>query len=141
MVPFAAILFISMIPVLLSVEYFTSGATKAAHKRAVTDGIFMGKLASAVECRSAVRVCNASSWVEDDLSPLLSKLKADHRNGFFRSILVQNWTEAASAVYMLLILFPLGLQVVDGRMGLDVFNAISTPLVTMIGRLVLQVWP
>lgn len=120
--PFASILFISFLPVVVSIDYFTDTASIANHKRAVTDGIFMGKLSSAVECRSAIRVGNAAGFIEQDMKQLLSDVQSTHRSGFFRSTLVENFTTLASQFYMVLILLPLGLMVLNGKIGYDAFQ-------------------
>jgi len=136
-VPFAAILFLSLIPVMISMDYFTLRSMRASFKKSLVDGLFMGKIASVVECRDAVRVCNASDWVEKDLSPLLTQTRIAHRTGFFRSKLVENSTEVLSAIYMVLIIAPLGVKVYQFKLSLQVYIELTAALTAMIAAITL----
>merc|ERR1719410_780493 len=94
---FAAILFVSLIPIILSVDFFTERATKASDKKRQNDAHFMGKIASVAQCRKAIRAGNAGAWIEQDLEDLLSSSEETHRSAFFNSALVQNFTESGAA--------------------------------------------
>jgi ABC-type transport system involved in cytochrome bd biosynthesis fused ATPase/permease subunit len=103
---FAAILFVSLIPVIVSVDFFTKRATAASNKKGHNDGHFMGKVASAVECRRAIRAGNAGTWVEDDMEDLLSSTYETHRASFFSSTLVENFTQSGGSFYTVVVLIP-----------------------------------
>ncbi|KAL7549513.1 hypothetical protein ACHAWF_014128 [Thalassiosira exigua] len=126
--PFACILFVSLLPVMLSIDYFTKRASYASNMRAENDGQLMGKLASAVECRKAIRAGNAGSWVREDLQEILLSTKDTHRSSFLKSTLVQNFTELVAAFYIILILLPLGMDVIHHPEQLADFMAVTTAL-------------
>ncbi|KAL7549891.1 hypothetical protein ACHAWF_013141 [Thalassiosira exigua] len=129
---FAAILFVSLIPVIISVDYFTKRATTASSVRGQNDAYFMGKIASAVECRMAIRAGNAGAWVQEDLEDLLCSTRNTHRASFFSSALVENFTQTGAAFYTIVVLVPLGLEVVNDASKFPSFITVATALVRKI---------
>lgn len=129
---FAAILFVSLIPVIISVDYFTKRATTASSVRGQNDAYFMGKIASAVECRRAIRAGNAGTWVQEDLEDLLCSTRNTHRASFFSSALVENFTQTGAAFYTIVVLVPLGLEVVNDASKFPSFITVATALAGLI---------
>jgi hypothetical protein len=86
-----------MVPVVLSIDYFTRRATTASMKVAVADAKMAGKIGSVVECRPAIRSCNAGSWIERDLQPVLEDTHYAHYQGILRSLLVMSGFEGYTA--------------------------------------------
>ncbi|KAL7554078.1 hypothetical protein ACHAWF_017460 [Thalassiosira exigua] len=130
--PFAVILFISLIPVILSVEYFQDRSTRAADKATQFDAKFTGKISSAVQCRNAIRAGDAGDWVNSDMQDVLADVKKSHFLKFFRAQLVQNFVEMSGAVYTLLILVPLGIAVLNGQIPVGDFLGINMATMFLI---------
>ena len=126
----AVFLFISLVPLIFSVDYFEDRASRASAKRAQTDGTLSGKVASAVECRDAIRAGNASDWVMKDLKELLDRTDRTHFNSFFRSGLSEGYISVMAGIYMLLIILPLGLGVVNGTLDLGTFMTVQMAAVS-----------
>ncbi|KAL7550896.1 hypothetical protein ACHAWF_014100 [Thalassiosira exigua] len=152
---FAAILFVSLIPVIVSVDFFTKRATAASNKKGHNDGNFMGKVASAVgrildisaqsqECsaftfslvRRAIRAGNAGTWVEDDMEDLLSSTYETHRASFFSSTLVENFTQTGGSFYTVVVLIPLGIKVIQDPSTFPSFMTI----VMALGGLIMPIY-
>ena len=89
--PFGIVLFISIVPIILSVDHFTRKASQAGLDKAITDARVAGKIASAVECRKAIRASNAGDWVSTDMKDLFDQLRCQTRNSYFRSDLARNF--------------------------------------------------
>jgi ABC-type multidrug transport system fused ATPase/permease subunit len=128
--PPAVYIFISLLPVILSVEYFEDRASRASAKKTETDAMLSGKVNSAVDCRDAIRAANASEWIAKDMKDLLDATDRTHFASFFRSGLSGNFIEIVSAIYTVLIILPLGIAVVNQQMGLDTFMIVSTAMVS-----------
>mmetsp|Transcript_16409 Transcript_16409/g.24367 ORF Transcript_16409/g.24367 Transcript_16409/m.24367 type:complete len:644 (+) Transcript_16409:444-2375(+) len=130
--PPAVYLFISLVPILFSVDYFEDRANRASAKRAKTDGIFSGKVASAVECRDAIRAADASDWIITDMEENLDMTDKTHFASFFRSSLSEGYISVMAAIYMLLILLPLGLGVVSQSMSIGEFMTVMGASMSML---------
>ena len=89
--PFGIVLFISIVPIILSVDHFTRKASQAGLDKAITDAKVAGKIASAVECRKAIRASNAGDWVSTDMKDLFDQLRCQTKNSYFRSDLARNF--------------------------------------------------
>ena len=137
--PLAVIIFISLVPVILSVDYFEARASKVAHKAVKNDAAFAGKIASAITCRKAIRACDASDYIKNDMEDLLASTKNTHFSRFFRSILTENFVQFSAAFLNITILAPTGIMVINGEMDVGAFIAISMALqhlvqpITMLG--------
>merc|ERR1719188_2257558 len=83
--PFASVLFVSLIPVMLSVDYFEKRAIWASVRMALADGKFAGLISSAIECKPVIRVCDAASWILTRFTDLLKDVDIAHRNSFLKS--------------------------------------------------------
>jgi len=122
--PFAVILFISLLPIMMSIEYFDDRATLASSKKTNADAKLMSKITSSVECRKAIRMSNSVEWIANDMEKTLEFIKITHFESFFRSSLVLNFIDFGGAFFIVLILFPLGLNVINGRIPLGTFATI-----------------
>mmetsp|Transcript_27452 Transcript_27452/g.44630 ORF Transcript_27452/g.44630 Transcript_27452/m.44630 type:complete len:303 (-) Transcript_27452:958-1866(-) len=133
--PFAVILFISLVPILLSVGYFEDRAGRASFLKSQADAKFMGKISSTIECRKAIRASNAVEWISDDLQEVVKLTRSSHFSSFFRSQLVQNFIEIAgsgSGFFMVLVLVPLGVQVINGVRPIGDFITISGSALALV---------
>ena len=127
----AVYLFISLVPVIFSVGYFEDRANKASAGRARMDAQLSGKVASAVECRDAIRAANAGGWVKDDMKEIMEKTDQSHFATFFRSSLTSSFIEVMAAVYTYLIIIPLGIEVIRFVLPLGAFTTVQMALVSM----------
>jgi ABC-type bacteriocin/lantibiotic exporter with double-glycine peptidase domain len=123
--PFAVILFLSLVPIILSVEYFEDRASKAASAAVKNDAAFAGKIGSAITCRKAIRAYDAGEYIKSDMEALLLSTQNTHFSKFFRAILTHNFMELSGAFFSVVILVPIGVQVLNGRMDLGAFTAIQ----------------
>ena len=98
--PFGIVLFISIVPIILSVDHFTRKASQAGLDKAITDAKVAGKIASAVECRKAIRASNAGDWVSTDMKDLFDQLRCQTRNSYFRSDLARNFLVSSALFYI-----------------------------------------
>lgn len=131
--PFAVILFVSFVPILLSVGYFEDKAGLASFKKSQADAKFMGKISSTIECRKAIRASNATEWITEDLEEVVEHTRRSHFSSFFRSMLVQNFIEiAGSGVFMILVMVPLGIQVINGILPIQAYITISAAAAALI---------
>ena len=131
--PFAVILFVSLVPILLSVGYFEDKAGAASFKKSLVDAKFMGKTSSVIECRKAIRASNAIEWINNDMKEVVELTRKAHFSSFFRSQMVQNFVEiAGSGVFMVLVLVPLGVQVINQVRPIDNFITISGSAVALV---------
>jgi len=89
--PFSVVLFISIVPIILSVDHFLRVASQAAQDKAITESKVMGKVTSAVECRPAIRASNAGHWISSDMKDLFEQLRMATRNSWLRSDLARNF--------------------------------------------------
>ena len=89
--PFSVVLFISIVPIILSVDHFLRIASEAAQDKAITESKVMGKVTSAVECRPAIRASNAADWISNDMKDLFEQLRMATRNSWYRSDLARNF--------------------------------------------------
>lgn len=89
--PFSVVLFISIVPIILSVDHFLRVASQAAQGKAITESKVMGKVTSAVECRPAIRASNAGDWISSDMKDLFDQLRMATRNSWYRSDLARNF--------------------------------------------------
>jgi len=130
----AVYLFISLVPVILSVDYFDDRASRASGRKADTDAEFLGKVNSAVECRDAIRAANASEWVKKDMSELLDTTDNAHFTLFVRSGLSESYTQIVGSIYTVMVVLPLGMAVINGQYGLGAFGTAQAALVSeMLG--------
>ena len=131
--PFAVILFVSLVPILLSVGYFEDKAGVASFKRGEVDAKFMGKMSSTIECRKAIRASNAIEWIIDDMKEVVELTRKAHFSSFFRSQLIQNFLEiAGGSFFMVLVLVPLGVEVINQVRPIDNFITITTSAFEMV---------
>lgn len=98
--PFAVVLFVSVVPVILSINAVVNYATRASLNKSVTDGKFLGKIGSAVECRPVIRVCNAGEYVENDTRPLREEARDAHFKAFFGSGLANSSFDVFTCGYV-----------------------------------------
>lgn len=138
--PFAAVIFISLIPVVLSLRSLDNAQTKAAFDNVNADAAFGGKIVNIVECRSAIRTCNAGNWVESTSQELLKQTKLAHLKNFSITLLVANLFMASTSLFGLFILIPLGLQVINGSMDFTQFIVIYGALVSRGEGLLVSFW-
>lgn len=132
--PPAVYLFISLVPVIASVDYFDDRASRASGRKADTDAEFLGKVNSAVECRDAIRAANASEWVKKDMSELLDTTDKAHFTSFVRSGLSQSYTEIVSSIFTVMVVLPLGMAIINGQLDLGAFGTAQAALVSeMLG--------
>lgn len=126
--PFAVTLFISFVPILLSVEYFEERASKAAHNAVKNDAAFAGKIGSAITCRKAIRACDASVYIENDLEDRLVSTKNAHFSRFLRSNLTRNFLEVSATCFNLAVQLPVGLLVLNQKLDFGTYVGITTAL-------------
>jgi len=130
--PLAVVLFITIVPVVLSVDHFMREAREASAKKAQAEANVMGKISSAVECRKAIRACNAGSWVSDDVQDFFESLREASRDMFLRTNLAQTFVEGAGALYVVLTLIPLGFGVLEGRIPIQDFTSLFQAMLSMV---------
>ena len=138
--PFAAVIFISLVPVVLSLRSLENAQTKAACDMVDTDAAFSGKIVNIVECRSAIRTCNAGNWVESTSQEMLKETKLTHLKNFSVTLLVSNLFMASTQLFGLFILIPLGLMVLNGITDFTQFMIIYGVLVSRGGGLLVSFW-
>lgn len=138
--PFAAVIFISLVPVVLSLRFLDNSQTNAAFGMVNADAAFSGKIVNIVECRSAIRTCNAGNWVESTSQELLKRTKLAHLKNYSVTALVMNLFTACTSLFGLFILIPLGLQVLNGSMEFAEFIVINGALVSRGGGLLVSFW-
>ena len=127
---FAAVLFISLVPIVLSIDYFTNASVRASIHAAQADGQLAGKIGSLVECRPSIRTCDAGSWIQSDIDPLLAHTKSAHSQSFLRSGLVVSVFYLYMSGYSLMIFVPLGTLILGGVIGADVFVGLTVTMVS-----------
>lgn len=130
--PFSVVLFISIVPIILSVDHFLRIASEAAQDKAITESKVMGKVTSAVECRPAIRASNAADWISNDMKDLFEQLRMATRNSWLRSDLARNFMEWGATFFTVLVSVPLGLGVINGSIDLGTFGGLSQSLGAMV---------
>ena len=65
-----------------------------------------------------------------DLKELLDRTDRTHFNSFFRSGLSEGYISVMAGIYMLLIILPLGLGVVNGSLDLGTFMTVQMAAVS-----------
>ena len=127
--PFAAILLISLVPIMLSIDHFAKATTRDT-RVAQADIKLASKISSVVACRPAVRSCNAGSWVEENVLPLFTLTQSAHYHGFLKSGLIASALEGYVSVYSLFMFVPLGHMILHGTMPVDVYFGLLIPVVS-----------
>lgn len=130
--PLAVVIFISLVPVMLSVDFFESRASKAAHKSVMNDAAFAGKVGSAITCRKAIRACDASDYIKNDMEDVLVSTKNSHFSKFFRAVLTENFLQFASSFLTITILAPVGFAVLEEKLDIGAFSAITLALLQLV---------
>ena len=130
--PLAVVIFISLVPVMLSVDFFESRASKAAHKSVMNDAAFAGKVGSAITCRKAIRACDASDYIKNDMEDLLVSTKNSHFSKFFRAVLTENFLQFAASFLTITILAPVGFAVLEGQLPIGAFSAITLAMLQLV---------
>jgi len=134
---FPIYIFVSIVPILVSVDYFDGMARNTGAEKAQTDAKVMGKISSAVDCSDAIRASNAGEWVVNDMKSLLEQLRLLQRSLFFRSDLAQNFMQFMSlGVFTVLTTLPIGFEVAQGRSFGD-FTAIAGMLSGLISPIMI----
>lgn len=136
----AVYLFISLMPIIFSVDYFEDRASRASAKRARTDAIFSGKVSSAVECRDAIRAGDASDFILKDMKEMLDATDRTHFSNFFRSGASAGYIQVMAGIYTVLVILPLGLGVFNGTMDVGQFFTVQTALVSEIMQECLEIF-
>lgn len=129
--PFGAILFISLGPVVLSFTYFTDKAQLESNRQSALDAVFAGRLTSIVQCRPAIRACDASTWIQETSTELMKDVKKAHRSNFFSSSFVRVMFSVFTNIFSLFILIPLGYLTIEGYQPVGDFITIMMVITTL----------
>ena len=130
--PLGVIIFFSIISITFSIDYFELRAAKAALRAVIGDTTFMGKIGSVIKCLPAIRVCDASNWITQDMDSVFKNTKKCHFDKFFDSALMQYYMIGMSIVYTLVVQVPLGIQLIRQEILIGDFTQISTQAVRKI---------
>mmetsp|Transcript_2378 Transcript_2378/g.5240 ORF Transcript_2378/g.5240 Transcript_2378/m.5240 type:complete len:928 (-) Transcript_2378:1043-3826(-) len=133
--PIASVLFISMVPIIFSIDYFSIRGIRASVKQASVDGRFAGMISSTVECKPVIRACNAGSWTQTQFSDMMDETQMAHKTAFFRSTLIGDVFQLYFALYALAITVPLGLRVIAGYVPIADFTTLIGLLAPLTGAL------
>ncbi len=76
--PFSVVIFFTLVPIIMSVDYFENRAASASFLQSQADAKLMGKISSAIECRDSIRASNASEWVMDDFQEVFALTRNTH---------------------------------------------------------------
>ncbi|KAL7548448.1 hypothetical protein ACHAWF_011731 [Thalassiosira exigua] len=108
----SAILFVSLIPFMFSIDYFNDRANATSDEAAEYEGHLSNKFSNAVECMPVIRAGNSQDWVTSRIMPHLNNLTRARRKSIFNGFLVEGQYVACSAVYESLIMVPFSLAVI-----------------------------
>ncbi len=126
--PPAVYLFISLVPIIFSVDYFEDRASRASAKRGRADAAFSGKVSSAVECRDAIRAGDASDFILKDMKKDLDMVDRTHCSLFVRAGISEGYIQVMAGIYQVLILIPLGIGVFNGAIPAGSFFTVTSAL-------------
>ena len=130
--PFAAVLFISLGPVVLSFTYFTNKAQANSNRQATLDASFAGRVTSIVTCRPAIRACDSSTWIQETSAKLMKDLQKAHRLNFYSSQLLTVIFSVCTQIFALFILLPLGYLTLQGFSPIGDFITMMMTIVSQI---------
>jgi len=133
--PFAAILFISLGPVVLSFSYFSDKASKSSSLQSTFDATIANRVSSIVECRPAIRACNSATWIQEDVADMLKDAEKIHHATFYDSNLLSVMFSFYMQVFGLFIFLPLGIMVIEGISQLGDFVTVFTTVATLQGTI------
>lgn len=128
--PIAAVIFISVLPVVLSIDYVTIKGNEASFKKATADGIFASRIASIIECRPAIRTCDAGNWTKAGAEDLLKDVKHTHSQNIFLAIMVAAVTLLETCFLGILLLVPAFLSVLRERLEYPIFQFLFLQVVS-----------
>mmetsp|Transcript_2377 Transcript_2377/g.5234 ORF Transcript_2377/g.5234 Transcript_2377/m.5234 type:complete len:925 (-) Transcript_2377:1138-3912(-) len=129
--PIASVLFISMVPIIFSIDYFSIRGIRASVKQASVDGRFAGMISSTVECKPVIRACNAGSWIQTQFSDQIDETQMAHQRSFFWSNLIGDVSLLYFGLFGFAIILPLGLDVIYGKVPWYDFINLMAPIGAM----------
>ncbi|KAL7547213.1 hypothetical protein ACHAWF_010531 [Thalassiosira exigua] len=130
--PLISVLFLSMMPVMFSVDKITRIAQKSSEESSLLEAKLASMFMSLIDCLPMTRSCNVGSWMLDRFdAPLTEHFNARKRTMFWSNF-VQVFYRACGFSYLVIVVAPWGFLCSSGIISTGDFTALVTMTIGMI---------